>query len=372
MTSLFPLGGPVNKEDLVGREEFIASLVTRLSEGQSIMLAGPRRIGKTSLAHEVLRRLREKGAYTAFVDFFRFSNRRSFAFSFIDSCLENRTGLKRTLSTLGDRAKALTGGAKFAIRLRDLEISIGFPEKASDDELLDYALKLPGILTEKDEKAMVVMFDEFQDASRVVDEDVFKKMRAYFQTQKGVSYLFLGSKEGMMETLFSGKKEAFYRFATILPIPGIEIDKWVPYITQKFASRQIAAPEPAVREIVNLTGGHPQDTMFLCSEIYYALLETGSSVLAYDYVRLGHKRALLALAPIFDEILDDLGKRPQVRRVLYQLAAGNNAYEEGVHPNKVKRAIDHLVGKAIIQKTARGNYVFVEPMFQQYILAELR
>jgi len=50
---LFPLGGPVSKEDLVGREDFIASLVNRLSEGQSVMLAGPRRIGKTSLAHEV-------------------------------------------------------------------------------------------------------------------------------------------------------------------------------------------------------------------------------------------------------------------------------------------------------------------------------
>jgi hypothetical protein len=38
---LFPRGGPVAKEDLVGREEFINSLINRLSEGQSIMLAGP-------------------------------------------------------------------------------------------------------------------------------------------------------------------------------------------------------------------------------------------------------------------------------------------------------------------------------------------
>jgi len=42
---LFPLG-PVAREDLVGREDFIASLVNRLSDGQSVMLAGPRRIGR--------------------------------------------------------------------------------------------------------------------------------------------------------------------------------------------------------------------------------------------------------------------------------------------------------------------------------------
>lgn len=369
---LFPLGGPVAKEDLVGREDFIVSLVNRLSEGQNVMLAGPRRIGKTSLAHEVLRRLKDKGAYTATVDFFRFSGKRDFATGLIDACLENRTGIGKTLSIIRDRAKALAGGAQFAIKLNDLEISFGFPEKRPDDELLDYALRLPGILADRDEKLMVAMFDEFQDATRVTDREIFKRMRAHFQTQKGVAYLFLGSKEGMMQTLFSERKEAFYRFAVMLPIPDIDEEDWVPYIAQKFSSRNIQVDEDVVKEIVRLSGGHPQDTMFLCSEVHCTLLEAGDNVLTHDHVRLGYSRAMLALAPIFDEILDDLSTRPQVRRVLHQLAAGENAYQEGIHPNKVKRAIDHLIDRAIIEKTARGTYVFVEPMFQQYILEQFQ
>lgn len=358
------------KEDLVGREEFLTSLVARLSEGQSIMLAGPRRIGKTSLAYEVLRRLKENGAYTAAVDLFRFSGKRDFAANFIDACLENRTGIRKTLSALRDRAKALTGGAQFAVKLYDLEISFGFPDRKSDDELLDFALRLPGTLTERDNKTMVVLLDEFQDASRVIDREIFKKMRAHFQTQKNVAYLFLGSKEGMMQALFSGRKQAFYRFATMLPIPGISMDDWLPYIEKKFASRGIESSESVVREIVRLSGGHPQDTMFLCSEIYYVLLETGASILSHEYVQLGYQRALLALAPVFDEILDDLSSRPQVRRVLDDLAAGANVYREGVHPNTIKRAVDYLISKAVIERTARGSYLFVEPMFQEYILAE--
>jgi len=81
---------------------------------------------------------------------------------------------------------------------------------------------------------------------------------------------------------------------------------------------------------------------------------------------------MLALSPIFDEMLDDLSSRPQVRRVLHQLAQGENTYQEGIHPNKVKRAIDHLISKAVIEKTGRGSYVFVEPMFQRYILQQFR
>lgn len=347
----------------------MTSLVARLSEGQSLMLAGPRRIGKTSLAYEALRRLKERGAYTAAVDFFRFSGKRDFAVSFIDACLENRTGLRKTLSTLKDRARALTGGAQFALKLYDLGISFGFPEKKSDDELLDFALRLPGILTERDDKRMVVLFDEFQDAARI-DREIFKKMRAHFQTQKKVAYFFLGSKEGMMQALFSGRKQAFYRFATMLPIPAISEDDWLPYIERKFASRGINSSEPALREIVRLSGGHPQDTMFLCSEIYYVLLETVTTTLSSEYVQLGYQRAMLALAPFFDEILDDLSSRPQVRRVLNDLAVGANIYREGVHPNTVKRAVDYLISKAVIERTARGSYVFVEPMFLDYILAK--
>lgn len=82
-------------------------------------------------------------------------------------------------------------------------ISLGY-EKKSDDEFLDYALRLPSILAKIDSKLMVVMFDEFQDAPYATDPEIFKRMRAHFQTQQGVSFLFLGSKEGMMKTLFSG------------------------------------------------------------------------------------------------------------------------------------------------------------------------
>jgi len=171
-----------------------------------------------------------------------------------------------------------------------------------------------------------------------------------------------------MQTLFGGREEAFYRFATMLPIPAIAEDDWIPYITRKFASRNIEAGRDMVTEIIQFSGGHPQDTMFLCSEIYYSLLETGDNVLTRDYVQMGYNRAMLALAPIYDEMLDDLSSRPQVRSVLRQLAAGENAYREGVHPNQIKRAVDHLISRAVIEKTARGSYVFVEPMFRRYIL----
>ena len=370
---LFPLGGPVSKNDIVDREDFLVSLGMRLSEGQSIMLAGPRRIGKTSLALEVLRRLKAKGSYVAFVDLFRYNTKKELALAIIDACLENRSGLSKTTAALKDGLKRITGGAKLTAKVQDLEFEFGLPsESRSDDELFNYALQLPEILAKRDKKHIVVVFDEFQEVIRIAGEDALKVMRSYFQLQEGVAYLFLGSKEGMMNTIFGDKRQAFYRFATILPIPPIPTEAWKEYLSRKFLEKKIAANDGSFIEILDFSGGHPQDTMLLCSEVYYALLEAGEGKLTLDFVRTGYNRALLTLSPVFDELLDELGKTINVRHVLISIAKGNRIYSGlNSNPNEIKRAVDILIEKAIIEKSSRGSYYFVEPMLKNYLINKI-
>lgn len=368
---MFPIGGPVSEQDIVDREEFISSLKTRLADGQSIVLAGPRRIGKTSLAHEILRRMKKEGFYTASVDFFRLSDRLEFATALINACLENRTGVKRTLETLKDRARAVVGAARLAVKIEDLELNLGFSHGEPDENtILNRALELPEILAERDDRPMVILFDEFQDAAHVAGEDICKKMRSCFQHHKRVSYLFLGSKEGMMKTLFGNRREAFYRFAVILPIPPIPEDAWTDYITKKFAGQNIEADCETVREIIRKTGSHPQNTMLVCSEIYYALLETEKSYITPGIMRTGFERAILRLSQVYDETLDELGQRPYVRQVLKRIAAGNKVYTQKANPNEIKRAVDYLIEKGVIEKYGRGSYGFVEPLFREYVRRE--
>lgn len=366
---LFPLGGPVSEKDIVDREDFLISLETRLLECQSIMLAGPRRIGKTSLALEVIRRIKGKENYVAFVDLFRYNTKRELALAIINACLENRSGISKTTTALKDGLKKITGAAKLTAKVQDLEVAFGLPgENKSDDDLFNYALELPEVLAKKDKKHLVLVFDEFQEVIRIAGEDALKVMRSYFQVQQHVAYLFLGSKEGMMNTIFGDKKQAFYRFATILPIPSIPSEAWVEYISRKFQAQKIIIIDRVISEVLSLSGGHPQDTMLLCSEIYYALLEAGVNNLGLDFVRLGYERALSSLSPVFDELLDELGGIGITRRILISLAKGLRIYSGlSNNPNDIKRAVDILLDKAIIEKSGRGTYHFVEPMLKEYL-----
>ncbi len=61
----------------------------------------------------------------ASVDFFRLTSKRDFAVALINACLENRTGIRKTLDVGKDRTKTIIGTAKLAIKLQDLELIWG-------------------------------------------------------------------------------------------------------------------------------------------------------------------------------------------------------------------------------------------------------
>ena len=364
----FPLGGPIARKDVVDREDFLDSLQLRLSHGHSVMLAGPRRTGKTSIAFELLRRLEEKGFYTAFVDTFKLADKRELALTLIDACLRNRTGMPRTTEALKDGLKRIAGSAKLAVKLHDLEISLGFPDTQQDDNaLLNYALDLSDRLAKADGKRMIVVFDEFQDAGNIGGPGIYKVMRSHFQTHEKAAYLFLGSKESLVKTIFSDQKQAFYRFATILPIPPIPNEAWTEYITKRYNESSIQADPGPVGEIVALTGGHPQDTMFVCSEIYFSLLEARQGIISLEFVRTGYDRAMSILSPMFDQILAEIRDKVQAYAVLKRIAGNEHIYPKRNNSTEIKRAVDYLLEKSIIVRNGRGTYKFVEPMFADYV-----
>jgi len=366
---LFPLGHPVPEEDLVGRLPFVDALVSRLEEGNSIMLTGPRRIGKTSLAKEALRRLKDKGYYTLSIDCFAIRDKEHLAERIVEGCLANRTGLPKTLAAVREKLRQF-GPIPVSLRLQDLEmeVSLFVSRKASSDELLDQALEFPQKLAEKDNKRIIVLFDEFQDVSIVAGESIFKRMRAAFQEQLRVSYLFLGSKESMMKTLFSSRREAFYRFAVPLPVPPVPQDSWLPYIKSKFASRKVEADTGVVRELLELTGGHPYDTMLLCNEAYQLVALGGRDVLTLPVLHQAYEQAQTILEPAFTEILTELGRSTQMRDVICKLATGQQPYKDKPQANAVTRSINRLEEKGIIERVARARYRFVEPMFKEFII----
>src|SRR5438309_10835406 len=105
-TPYFPVGGPVPAADLVGRETYLRRLIERLEDGQHVLISGPRRIGKTSIIVEALRRIRRHGSYTAYVDCLGATDIRRLVERLADAILQNLSGVQGSL----EQAKAIAAG----------------------------------------------------------------------------------------------------------------------------------------------------------------------------------------------------------------------------------------------------------------------
>jgi AAA+ ATPase superfamily predicted ATPase len=371
----FPLGGPVPAADLVGREGYIRRATERLADGNHILIAGPRRIGKTSVMLEVLRRLRRKGLHTAYVDCLGATDVRGLGERLADAVLENVSGAERSF----EQAKAIAAGLRPTVKIRyeHVELALELAREKNAQRFFEGALDLPRALAQKTGKRVVVAFDEFQAAGQLGPK-VFDVMRTRFQAQRAVSYAFLGSEEGILETLFSEKGNAFYRFALPLDLAdaaghrfGIAPDDWLAYITEKLAERKLQIADSEVDRILDATGGHPQDTMQVCASLYYLMRDAGLRVVTPEAIGVALEQSLRELERPFALHWADLGKGKYLQTVAKRVAHGAILYASdgtGAVPRaEVLRALAALQARGLVVRVGRGRYEFVEPLFAEYV-----
>jgi len=324
---------------------------------------------------EILRRLRRKGLYTAYIDCMGATDIRGLGERLADAILENVSGAERSF----EHAKAVAAGMRPTVKVRyeHLELALELAREKNASRFFDGALDLPRALAAKTGKRVVVAFDEFQAAGQLGPR-VFDLMRTRFQAQRAVSYAFLGSEEGILEQLFSGKGRAFYRFALPLDLAdaaghrfGIDPDDWLSYIAEKLSERKLAITDADVDRILDATGGHPQDTMQVCAALYYLMRDAGLRVVSAEAIGVAIEQALRELERPFALHWADLAKGKYLQQVAKRIAHGAVLYASdgaGAVPRaEVLRALSALQARGLVAHLARGRYEFVEPLFGEYV-----
>ncbi len=371
----FPVGGPVAADDLVGREPYIRQAASRLGDGEHLLIAGPRRIGKTSVMLEVLRRLRRKGAVTAYVDCLGATDVRGLGERLAASLLSSLEGRDGGF----EDARAIAAGLRprGRIRYEHLELVMPVVRETSGQRAFDAALDLPRAVGARAGRRVVVALDEFQAAGRLGPR-VFDLMRARFQTQRGVAYAFLGSEEGILEELFSGKGKPLYRFAVAHDLAqagghrfGIDPSDWQSYLRRKFGQKRMTIGETDVDRILDLTGGHPQDTMQLCAALYHFMQDQSLRAVSAELVDAAYEIALRELERPFALHWTDLGGQKYLQAVAKRVARGEPLYAarpDGDVPRaEVLRAVTAMTTRGLVVRTGRGRYEYLEPMFAEHV-----
>jgi len=382
-SDLFPTDQPIPASQMIGRDVDVREIASALAGGSSIVLAGARRTGKTSVCDAVLGRLGRRGFYTVAVDLFRIATTAELAETLVAASISNRSVLRRALHQTRRAGRFVADALQTSAVLKskaqlgeELEIAFRPGLAARDpDAYLDYALGLPARIAAADGREIVVFFDEFQEIASPQqpygDADrLTKRMRAIFQRSAGVSYLFAGSLEHLMRDLFTPSNRALHQFGGFHDLRPIDRDAWTAGLAERFAADDCIVEEGALSRIVDYGELHPRTTMLIAQKAHLTTIELDTRQVDLAIVDQGLFSALRADRVSHEQTVERIRRLHKLGLVVAErLARGEPAYTR-LPRGGVRRALEALRDAAIIESRGRGDWRFSSPLLRRY-LAEI-
>lgn len=381
-SDLFPTDQPIPASQMIGRETDVREIAAALAAGSNLVVAGPRRTGKTSVCDAAVGRLVKRGFYAVGIDLFRIASTTEFAEALVAATISNRTALRRILHQ-AKRAGRLVADAlqtsaviKSKAQLGE-ELEIVFrPGLAAQapERYLDYALGLPGRIAETDGKEIVVFFDEFQEIGGphqpYGDPDrLTKRMRAIFQRTTGVSYLFAGSLEHLMRDLFAPSSRALHQFGGFHDLRPIDAEAWATGLRERFAADDCEVEPGALERIIEYGEGQPRSTMLIAQKSHLTTVELGTHVVDLAVVEQGLLAAMVADRIAHDQIVERIRRSHRLGLVVAERVARGQTVYRGLPRGAVRRALEALRDAGIIDSEGRGDWRFTNPLLRRYLQA---
>ena len=215
---------------------------------------------------------------------------------------------------------------------------------------------------------MVMFIDEIGDIEKFNGGDFIKLMRSKLQLHTNVTYLFAGSHESVMENIFIKSSGPFYRFAQLSGIGTIEKESFKLFLKRKFRKSGLIVEEPVLHDLLEITCGHPYYTQLLCRELLFYSLSHGKSM---DKRAVGYalEEAMHLEDLYFSKLWEELGKNSAQVNILQVLVKNKSSlYHKDIKAKvNVTRTLKQLIKRGIIEKTEKGLYKFIDPLFREFI-----
>ena len=257
----FKFGTIVDDPFFINRKEEIRTISAILKSENHLIIAAPRRFGKSSL---VFKTISQSNRPVIAVDLQLVTSTSDLAAQLLKRIYRVYTTQKlkqfikqfRVIPTLS--VNPVTGSP-------DISFQPGAPELPLIEDVLNLIEK-----TSKPEKKIIVIFDEFQEAARLQPR-LMNQLRAIMQHHRNINYIFLGSQESLIRDIFEKKKSPFYHFGMIMQLGKIPEKEFLEFLVKGF-SDICKHPESVSKEIISFTSCHPYYTQQLAYVVWDRIL----------------------------------------------------------------------------------------------------
>ena len=380
---LFPTDEPIPASQMIGRDEDVTQVATALENGTNLVMAGPRRTGKTSVCDAALTRVRGRGLYVAAVDLFAIADDAELAEALAGAVLGNRPAVRKLIPKarrFGRRALTTAQGA-LVMKMKnqfgdavELAFTPGLAARDPQRALAD-ALELPQHVALADSKRCVVFFDEFQEIASNRHpygnpDALTKRMRAIFQRSAQVSYLFAGSIEHVMRDLFAPHDRAFSGFGSFYRLRPIAEEDWRDGLRERFAADGCRIEDIALQRMVELGELHPRVTMLIAQQTHFLSVLLDRRTIDRALVEQGYDNAYHGDGALLDQFVEQIrSSHRQALKIMRRIATGATL-TAGMHRGEADRALKKLAEAGVIEREGRGEYSILNPLLRRRLVEQ--
>ncbi|HLU42827.1 MAG TPA: AAA family ATPase [Microthrixaceae bacterium] len=358
----FPYSGPLEADEVTGRDAEAAELVRLLGGRVPVALVAPRRYGKTSLLRRAVWLLDQvEPTTTVWLDLYGLSSVADFAVR-LDRALSTTVGRFR------EALDRIAGGLSINVGVVSAELRRS-ARSAPDPTATVHAL-LDSLTRAAEHHPTVLVIDEVADAIGV--GNVLEVLRTHLQpVYRDLGLAFAGSRPTMMTRLFADSDQPLYSQARRMELGPLPAASVVEVVHRGFAATGRGAG-PVAAEIARFGAGHPQRSMELADAAWW-LTDPGTEADRDTWeTTLATVRA--RSAPALREFFGVLsGTQQAVLRAVVRTGAPFAASEGRFHDlsnSSITIARDALVdaGHLIV---GAGGTVVTDPLLADWIAREL-
>ena len=351
----------VTGESFCNRKKEQQDLIYYAKNSRNVLLYSHRRMGKTSLLHEVIHRLNKMKPKinSVYIDLYGTLDENDFINSVLTSLTQIESKFERILKRLP--GLKVTGSFDPVTGLPTLSASIK-PREAP--QYLTKALQILGSYSEKHK--LLVVFDEFQEIAKYSEQGFEKRLRKVIQGHRNISYIFSGSQKHILLQMFDSAKHAFYKMARSYPLQKIEMRDYIRWAKRQFKKKNVSLDKEIIVNIVERCDFQPMYIQQFLFDLWrsettdLATLEDieksvisnqkNQYIVMWDLLTQNQKKALRLIAETDGEGIYSAERLQQ------------GGFNSG---SVLQRAISSLMEKEILSKN--GIYQFQDAMLKKWI-----
>ncbi len=363
----FIYGRIVHGKEFAGRKNLIKELSQFFLNSQPTLIYGHRRIGKSSLIVETARKHHREIDFVN-IDLMGVKTAEDFCRRFLNAIASSKPFTKNVLDIikLFPRLRPTIstdwqGGTSVSLRLEEKDAILGLEEVFSAINKL------------KRKKPLVIALDEFQDTAAFSDVDTFyKRMRGIIQHQKGVAYVFCGSKCSFFKSIFLDSNSPLFKSVAVLPVTPITFKEFSPFLKKQFLSGNRKISDDFLLKIFEICQAITGDIQQFC-EVIWSNTNKGDTI--------DEKIIKLSLEKIFERHIQFYETWVRLLtafqfKVLRNLAAfgGKSVYSKDfmvaaglTSSSALTRALERLINLDILYKE-NNEYFFVYPFLKEWLV----